>query len=70
MRLTSLSRYNTVQNLCDDSLEADPLLLQGARGAMITTVAAVSKAVLHGLNNTRVVKDDRHARLVELVRDR
>ena len=58
------------QNLCDDSLEADPLLLQGARGAVITTVAVISKVVLLGFNNTRLIKDDRYARLVELVRNR
>lgn len=36
----------------------------------MTTVGALSRAVLFGLNNTRLVKDERHARLVDLVRDR
>ncbi|CAN0532905.1 unnamed protein product [Ectocarpus sp. 12 AP-2014] len=36
----------------------------------MTPVAVLSRAVLFGLNNTRLVKDERHARLVDLVRDR
>lgn len=58
------------QDLCDDATEPEPVLLQGARSAVMTTVAVLSRAVLFGLNNTRLVKDERHARLVDLVRDR
>ncbi|CAN0128881.1 unnamed protein product, partial [Ectocarpus sp. 12 AP-2014] len=55
---------------CDDATEAEPILLQGARSAVMTPVVVLSRAVLFGLNNTRLVKDERHARLVDLVRDR
>lgn len=58
------------QNLSDDATEVEPILLQGARAAVATAVAALSQAVLFGLNNTRLVRDERHARLVELMRDR
>lgn len=33
-------------------------------------VVSLSRFMMFGLNNTRVVKDERHTRLVELVRDR
>jgi len=58
------------QDRCDDATEPEPVLLQGARSAVMTTVALLSRAVLFGLNNTRLVKDERHAQLVDLVRHR
>lgn len=36
----------------------------------MTTVAVLSRVVLFGLNNTRLVKDERYAQLVDLVRHR
>lgn len=58
------------QNLCDDATAADPFLLRGARALVIGAVAGLSHLVLFGLNRTKVLRDERHARLVELVRDR
>lgn len=46
------------------------MLLQGARSAVMSTVAVLSRVVMFGFNNTRLVKDERHTRLVDLVRDR
>ncbi|CAM9998346.1 unnamed protein product [Pylaiella littoralis] len=69
-KLMEPRRSRSPKDRCDDATEPDPVLLQGARSAVMTTVAVLSRAVLFGLNNTRLVKDERYARLVDLVRDR
>ena len=61
---------NRGQNLADDATKAEPLILQGARITTMTAISILSKVLLLGFNTTRVVDDERHARLVELVRDR
>eukprot|EP00903_Cladosiphon_okamuranus_P006456 g6316.t1 len=63
-------RTRSPKDRCDDATEAEPVLLQGARSAVVTTVAILSRVALFGFNNTHLVKDERHKRLVDLVRDR
>ena len=59
-----------MQRLGDDATEAEPLFLQGARVTTLTAISIVSKVLMLGFNSTRLVADERHARLVDLVRDR
>lgn len=67
---TTTKTTNMKQNRSDDATAPDPVLLQAATSAVVTSVAALSQLVLFGLNNTRVVRDARHKKLVDLVRDR
>ncbi|CAN0088297.1 unnamed protein product [Scytosiphon promiscuus] len=69
-RTKSPGRNDRPQDRCDDATEPEPVLLQAARSAVMTPVAVLSRVVLFGLNNTRLVEDERHARLVDFVRKR
>ncbi|CAN0294600.1 unnamed protein product, partial [Discosporangium mesarthrocarpum] len=63
-------KLKSSKNLSDNASEPEPLLLGFARGITISTICAIGQFVMHGLNTTTLIKDERHARLVDLVRNR
>jgi hypothetical protein len=67
----SLSRKLRRQGeLADEADEREDFLLKTARFVTISSVAALSRLVLLGMNNTRIIKDERYDHLLDRVTNR